>query len=428
MRFLSLVVFLAILFSACAKKATEPGQADRSALPAPLPAGFSSAKPYFARVPRPANWSGMIGFRKPPRSFELASKWGPLYDLRQTDLSQLDLTGHAQDLLRAFFDTETKWPAALPPEFDPVKILDANRNPGFGIGGIHGRGVTGRGVSVGIIDEPLLLDHEEYGDRLRFYGEIGVESAQANFHGTLVTSVLAGRACGVAPRADIFYIGSHLGGADGPDATSYAEAVDMLLEVNARLPREKRIRVISISAGFGPKNPGYKAVSKAVRKAEAAGIFVVSGNMAVEDVPGMWFWGLDRKATDDPDDVSAYSVVSWKNWISQVAGRDGFERFYEKRLRKAGSPEFLLVSEGPRTLAGPFGRSAYGFYPLGGWSSILPYVAGLYALACKVKPDITPEVFWRAALATGDPMPVKTDWATYEGRRVDPARLIDSLK
>ncbi len=412
--------------AACMPRPTEPLD---------LPADFPSEKPYFVRVPRPANWSMMNGVRNPPKAFEQVRRWGPYLDLRQSDLSGLDLSARAGDLFKGIFDTETKWPAARPPEFDPVRILEANRNPGFGIRAVHERGITGKGVSVAVIDTPFLLDHEEYGDRLRYYGEVNAGNVEANFHGTLVTSILAGRTCGVAPGADIYYVGSHLAAlrqGARPDATYYARAVEMLLEVNARLPRERRIRVISISAGWGVANPGYRAMRRACRKAEAAGVFVVSGNMAADTEPGMWFWGLDRRTMDDPDDPGAYSPVSWKSWISQVAGRDGFEQDDERRLRKAGkgarAPEILLVGEGPRTVAGPFGRASYGFYTLGGWSSVLPQIAGLYALACEARPDLTPAAFWRAALATGDPVPVDAGWATYAGKRVNPARLIESLR
>jgi len=419
------IAALIILSSACSKKtASSP----------PLSTDSPAGKPNFVRVPAPADWSWMNRTGGRPQSFDRVKKWGPFYDLRQADLSRLDLAGYAQDLLKSYFDTETKWPAALPAGFDPAEILDLNRNPGFGIRAIHDRGVTGKGVSVAIIDTPLLLDHEEYADRLRYYGEVNAGKMPADFHGTLVTSILAGRTCGVAPEAEIYYVGSHnyeVGSGEGsgePNAAYYARAVDKLLEANAGLPRERRIRVISISAGCGPENLGFKAMNKAARKAEKAGIFVVSGNIAVDDEPGFWFWGLDRSASDSPDDPAAHRVLSWKEWIIQVAGRDGFEKFYEKRLKSVGLPEFLLISEGPKTVAHPFGRSAYGFYPMGSWSSILPYIAGLYALACQVKPEITPEVFWRAALATGETMPVKADWATYVGKMVNPGRLIESLR
>ena len=97
-------------------------------------------------------------------------------------------------------------------------------------------------------------------------------------------------------------------------------------------------------------------------------------------------------------------------------------------LGRAKSPEFLVLPEGSKTVAHPGGPNEYGFYRMGGWSSIMPYIAGLYALACQVKPDVTPEVFWRAALATGDPIAVAGDKNKYSGKRVNPARLIEALR
>jgi len=355
---LSAIATLAFLSLGCSKKTVAPG----SASPA-LPADFPSGKPCFVRVPPPADWSWLS---KPPRSFDKARKWGPLYELRHADLSRLDLTDHASDLLNSFFDTETKWPAA-------------------------------------------------------------------NFHGTLVTSILAGRTCGVAPEAEIYYVGSHnydVSSKDDsmvPNAAHCARAVNELLEINARLPREKKIRVISITAGWSPANPGFRAMNKAVRKATEAGIFIVSANLFDAFETGFWFWGLDRSSPDGPDDPAAYRILPWKEWISEVVVEE-FPKFYERRLQRSKSAEFLLVPVGSKTVAQAGGRNEYGFYRMGGWSSLCPYIAGLYALACQVKPDITPEVFWRAAMATGAPMPVKTEWATYAGKRVNPVRLIESLK
>ncbi len=396
-----------------------------------LPAGFPSAESYFVRVPPPADWRFL---RKTLENFDQARKWGPSYDLRHVDLSRVNLAGHEKDLLNAFFDTETTWPDSPPAGFDPGKILDLNRNPGLGLRDLHARGITGRGVGVALIDTPLLLGHEEYASRLRFYGEVNAWGVPANFHGTLVTSILAGRTCGVAPEADIFYVGSHnfdkseSGEGPTPNVSHYARAIDLLLEINTSLPRETRIRVISISTGWGPKNPGFRAMNRAVRRASKAGIFVVSGNLGTDHTPRFLFWGLGRAATDSPDDPGSFRPLPWADWISQIGGRDNFDKYYARRLERLDSPEFLLIPEGSKTVAQADGPAEYGFYPPGGWSSIIPYIAGLYALACQVRPDVTPDVFWEAALETGDPMTVRKDNTAYAGKLVNPTRLLGSLK
>jgi len=398
--------------------------------PFALPADFPSDMPYFVRIPAAADWSFMS---RPLRFFTMARKWGPYLDLRHSDLRKFDLSDNGADLPNAFFDTETKWPDRLPAGFDPAAILELNRDPGLGLRAIQARGITGRGVSVGIIDTPVLLNHAEYAGRMRLYGEANGLGVPANFHGALVTSILAGRTCGVAPEVEIYYMGSHNYdiGKDSqvPNVAHYARAIDRLLEVNARLPREKKIRVISISAGWGPKNRGFKAMNRAVERAEAAGIFVVSANLldALKG-RGLWFWGFDRRSTDSPDDPTLGRVLPWKEWVMQVGGRDGFDLYYAKRLGRAKPAELLVLPEGSKTVAHPGGREEYGFYRIGGWSSISPYLAGLYALACQVKPDVTPEGFWQAALATGDPVPIEGPSAGFAGKLVDPAKLIEALR
>lgn len=420
--FIAAVVLL--LFS-CSSKTSSGSSAAR-----PLPGDILPGKPYFVRVPPRADWSRLS---KPLRSFERARRWGPLYDLRHADLGLLDLADRAQALLDSFFDTGTKWSPMLPPAFDPAKILDSNRNPGLGIRALQGRGITGKGVVAAIIDTPLLLDHTEYAERLLFYDEINAWG-EANFHGTLVTSILAGRTCGVASEAVIYYIGSHnyeISPKDNsmiPNVGPCAKAIEELLDISAKLPQSKRIRIISISAGWSPAVPGFRTMNKAVRKAVEAGVFVVSANMFDTFEPGFWFWGIDRSSPDSPDDAGAYRVLPWKEWISEVAVEEEFPKFYERRLRQTESPEFLLIPEGSKTVAHPHGQSEYGFYRRGGWSSIVPYIAGLYALTCQVRPNITPAVSWKAALATGDPVPVKKGEATYAGKMVNPVRLIESLK
>jgi hypothetical protein len=417
-----------LLLPSCSKQ--ENGEDSAPPASIQLPTDFAPGELYFARIPPQQDWKRL---RTAPESFEESRKWGPFYELRHADLSGLDLTAYERDLQDSIFDTETRWPKALPEDFDPEKLLALNRNPGLGIRNLHAHGITGKGISVAVIDSPLLLGHDEFAGRIHFYGEVNAWGT-AHFHGTLVTSVLAGITCGVAPEAEIYYVGSHNYDVSTsnnllkPNVSHYAEAIEMLLEVSAQLPWDKRIRVVSISAGWSPKNPGYKAMNKAVRKASEAGIFVVAGNIAMDFKPGLWFWGLDRASMDDPDDPASYHPLFWDDLISQIAGRDNFDEFYVRRLKRAGSPKFLLIPQGSKSVAQAGGPHEYGFYRLGGWSSMLPYISGLYALACQVKADITPEIFWDVALTTGDPLTVERDGRSYVGKRINPVRLIDRLK
>jgi hypothetical protein len=59
----------------------------------------------------------------------------------------------------------------------------------------------------------------------------------------------------------------------------------------------------------------------------------------------------------------------------------------------------------------------------------LHYIAGLYALSCQVKPDITPQIFWDAALETGDTITLSHKENKLQfGIIVNPNRLIETLK
>ena len=82
-----------------------------------------------------------------------------------------------------------------------------------------------------------------------------------------------------------------------------------------------------------------------------------------------------------------------------------------------------------RTTASPTGTEDYAYYINGGTSWAIPYVAGLYALACQVKPDVTFEAFTAAARATARPVSITAGGKEYPyGSVVDPAALLEALK
>ena len=330
--------------------------------------------------------------------------------LQGRDLRQLDLLERLPDLLQASFDSHTQWPDELPAAFGPARFLELGKNPGLGLRALHAKGITGRGVSIAIIDHRLLVDHAEYGDRLRLYEELHSLDPRASMHGTAVASIAVGKTVGVAPGADLYYISDYFmtsnplpwagflsravlartkssdGKAPEPemgwnlvDFGWVAKGIERVLEVNRDLPVASKIRAISIEIGWEAGQPGYEEVTAAVERAKKEGVFVISSSL--RSTHGMRFHGLGRDPLSDPENpASYYPVTAWGPGLAEPT---------------------LLIPMDARTIAAPTGAGDYAFYRQGGWSWVAPYLAGLYALACQVKPDVTPELFWEKALETG---------------------------
>jgi hypothetical protein len=130
----------------------------------------------------------------------------------------------------------------------------------------------------------------------------------------------------------------------------------------------------------------------------------------------MRFNGLGREPLMNPDDSASYGPGGWLA-----------KGFFSGERRTEGNT--LWVPMDSRCTASPTGENDYAFYRSGGWSWVAPYIAGLYALACQVKPDVTPQEFWKAALDTGDTVKVKKDGQTRSLEKiVNPARLIARLQ
>jgi hypothetical protein len=340
-------------------------------------------------------------------------------DLRGKDLSGLDLKDSLNDLLQATFDSGTVWPPQdrMPREYDRQKILELGKNPGLGVRALHDRGVTGRAVGLAIIDFPLLIEHEEYKDRLRLYEEINVEpSEKAEMHGAAVASIAVGKTIGVAPEAELYYIGSWPGdwnsGAFTYNFRYYAEAVLRIMAVNKLLPPDRRIRVISMSIGWDKDQAGYDEITAACDEAKAAGLFLVSSSL--DEVHGFRFHGLGRSPLADPDKFESYEPGLW--WA------DGFSQ-------NSLPADMLLFPMDSRTLADYTRPGDYYFCRSGGWSWSIPYIAGLYALTCQVEPTMTPERFWQLARKTGRTIQLKRGEKPVSfGPIVDPAALIEAAE
>lgn len=350
-------------------------------------------------------------------------------DLRSYDLSAADIKDRVNDLIYADFDSKTIWPETMPDSFEPQKIMEIGKNPGLGVEKLHKQGITGKGVGIAIIDQALLVDHEEYKDRLKMYEEIHWSDSEAQMHGSAVVSIAVGKTVGVAPEADLYYIAEQNGEVKNRafvyDFTWLAMSIDRILEVNQSLPKDKKIRVISISVGWDKSQKGYDEVMTAVENAKKQGVFVVSSSLL--ETYGYMFNGLGKDPLKSPDEPSSYEPGLF--WADSYYKND--KEFYSNIAKSVGIKisEVLLVPMDSRTTASPTGNTDYVFYRTGGWSWSIPYIAGLYALACQVNPDITPDVFWTKALETGDTIKIQNSNKEYELKKiVNPARLMDAVK
>jgi hypothetical protein len=424
------VCLLALLLSACQPAPTValPPATTPTTLPTATGAPEQITFPKIDRRPRPVTiedwqpWAGQT-LEMPP-TYEAGSGDMWQMDLRTQDLSRLDLRDSFDDLLNALFDDRTIWPPVeqMPEGFDWKQIMELGKEPGLGVRKLHERGITGRNVGIAIIDMPMLVTHQEYVDRLRFYEEINVgELGPSEMHGPAVVSIAAGKTVGVAPEASLYCIATYPADWDANGDWTFnfaylAQALQRIVEINQQLPEGAKIRAISISNGWRPQDKGYDEVVTAVKAARDAGMLVVS-NSKQDPFGFMWRDGLGRDPRSDPDDFNSYERAAVVQNLSPKFPESG------------ALVGHFLVPLDSRTAASPVGNDEYAFYRRGGESWGPPYLAGLFALAAQVDPSITPERFWDLAARTGQTIEITRDGqASQLGPILDPVALIEALK
>ena len=373
------------------------------------------------RHPEAVDYSGFFSELTSIPKFDINSENPWQVDLRSRNLTKIDMTTSLTDLMYADFDSKTQWPSAnmIPPDFNWQKIMETGKDPGLGIRALHEQGITGNGVGIAIIDQTLLVDHIEYKDRIRMYEEaedITGGWREVQMHGPAVASIAVGKTVGVAPEADLYFIATgDCGGATSIsdlDFSCRARAIQRIVEVNKDLPTNRKIRVLSMAFGWIPDSKGYDEITAAVNEARDAGIFVISSSLS--QTYNLNFHGLGRNSLSDPNNFQSFEPGLW--WQ---------QRFYELGL----TTDTLLVPMDSRTIASPTGTEDYVFYREGGWSWSIPYLAGVYALAVQVKPEITPEEFWDIALNSGRTIQIQHNGKAYDfGVILDPRALIEAIK
>jgi hypothetical protein len=416
-RFLRGLVFCGLLLVGAFVIATHPES------PAALPTTY----PHITRHPATFRFPTTVGARLPaPRDPNNPRD----IDLRWTDLARMDVTSFGDALSNANFDSATKWPAVerMPRGFEPARVAELGKDPGLGVRSLHARGITGKGIAVAVIDQPTLVEHREFADRLRLYEDIGFSAVTrriadyhfATMHGCATASIAVGRTVGVAPEAELYYMATTPLAAPyvaGRPLTMehYATAIRRVLAINETLPAERKIRAISLSIGWTRETRGFAEIESAVAEARRQNVLVTSSSL--EQTYGFKIMGMGRAPMADPNDFASWRPGRFvEDWFLEAQARGWWK-------------DRLLIPMDHRTAAGPGAVDDYAHYASGGLSWCTPYLAGVYALACQADPRMTPEKFWAAALRTGRVTTIEWKGKPVEfGPMIDPVALIDSLK
>jgi hypothetical protein len=291
-------------------------------------------------------------------------------DVRWKDLSKLNLADRPDVPATLNFNQVTLWPEAgkMPSGCDPKKMLNDAMNPGLGIRDLHRQGITGKGVSVAIIDQPMFQDHPEFAGKVVEYYDTGC-GAESSMHGPAVASLLVGARCGTAPDARLYYAAVP---SWKKDSGYYAKALEWIIQKNKELPAAQKIRVVSVSAapsGDGtPYEKNTSAWDNAFAHAEKEGILVLDCTTHHGIIGPCWY------NPADPENVTK-CTLGFPGMSPDLAG---------PRLN------CIYVPKSPRTVAEEYtkGKFAYAYWGNGGVSWSIPYAAGVLTLGWQVAPEL----------------------------------------
>lgn len=293
----------------------------------------------------------------------------PYQDVRSLNLSNINNGSLGASLIETlWFDYSTIWSQKDRPVAQ--KILSMGMNPGMGVRELHAEGVTGKGVVVAIIDQPMVLSHPEFQGKVIEYYDLGANQpvqVGSSMHGPAVASLLVGKNIGTAPDAKVYFLAvpSWL-----HDAQYYADALNWVINQNKKLPENSKIRVVSVSAAPSGIWTEYQknnaAWDDAYQQATDAGILVLDST---------YEHGITVPCTYDlyyPDNVAKCDP----NWA-------GPKDSPNDRINIPTSRTTAIEMEFEKAVF------SYQYTGNGGLSWSIPYLTGILALGWQVNPELS---------------------------------------
>ena len=267
----------------------------------------------------------------------------------------------------------------------------------------HAQGITGRGVTVGIIDTDFDVANPEFGGRLS-KTVYSVGGATGNLHGNTVAEALGGISHGVAPGVSMHGAASSIAGSDG---------VMLSTQIYQDL-FAKGVRIFNQSEGIGFINaPGAEAVIYQTIYQQ----FVAQG--------GLFIWAAGNESNAHPTLTAGLPALYpelQKGWLAVVAvnaaagmtgdAKPGVLSSYSNHCGEAA--DWCLAAPGD-FVSPSVGHRIYGS------SFSAPAVTAAVALVQQVYPWMSADLLRQTILSTASDM---HDRATYGWGLLDAGKAV----
>ncbi len=315
----------------------------------------------------------------------------------------------------------------MPEMIDTFRPLMDNANQTLGVDTLHAKGITGKGVTVCVIDTGIA-QHPDIKDRIVGFQDMvngKTEAYDDQGHGSHCAGIVAGsgkssdgKFKGVAPEASL--VGVKVLDANGSGTFSNViKGIQWAVENKEKFS----IDVISMSLG-GPASKSYKddPVSQAVEAANAAGIttVVAAGN----EGPRGGTIGTPANAPS----VVTVGALDDKGTLSR--DDDGLAYFSSRgptNVDKLTKPDVLAPGVNITSLS----NKGNGYVSMSGTSMATPFTAGVAALMHQAKPSISPSQVKEVMMQNADKLPPANGKPLDENQQgkgvVDPVQNVEFL-
>ena len=367
------------------------------------------------------------------------------------DASNVDLSDAGEVIKYIRFANDTVFPSKdkMPDGFNPEQEFQEGLNPGLHVRDLHALGITGKNITVAIIDQPLNTEHVEIKDNIVHYESIGYpEYIEASYHGTAVSSILAGKTLGVAPDAKIVYFAAK--NVKNNSAKVFAEQ-SVKEEIERYLPKDIKYEdfvndiennryvvdkqfkefLFGIMQSFSPelvkriqnakskKEPFFDNYAAALRKIlfmnarlpenqKISAVSISWGGLGMNEecsnlIKQLIESGVMVLTTDSHRfyDKNADFITMDRQMNMSADDIESYDAgFWKDEIELVNNK--LLAPAGGRTVAGFYDDNHYIYCGAdSGMSWSTPYLVGVYALAKQVMPTLTPQHFFDVAHRVG---------------------------